>query len=394
MIPVLPLDVIENIIDILVNENPRSLPYVKAFSLTCQSFLPLCRKHIFSSIDVEITDSLEHLHSGEAFGRFLLETPGIAKHVRQLSVRIEHHSESGYFFDQVSRQLTRLRSLTILCSTLGEETVVAWRDISSSMQRSLLSLIRLPTLTHLDLSSIRHFLISDLITCTNLKHLCTNGLFTADANDDEVFSVLHKPIQLQVFVTMLTPAVSKLLGSKCSDGRPVLDFTLLKKLRIVLHWTGHAHKAREIFSGTQQLTDVDVTVADITFRIMDFANMITPSLQTLRRLRLSIDGWEMSDPVPDLCNQLETISGKNRLESIEIENHVQSDEWDRLDRILLAPGWPMLERVSLTIVIFVSEINSPFKRIVENLAQNKLSGLMSSKNLDFHFLVQEHEIAR
>jgi hypothetical protein len=82
--------------------------------------------------------------------------------------------------------------------------------------------------------------------------------------------------------------MSKLLGSKCSDGRPVLDFTLLKKVRIVLHWTGHVHKAREIFSGTQQLTDIDVTVADITFRIMDFANMITSALQTLRRLRLSI----------------------------------------------------------------------------------------------------------
>jgi hypothetical protein len=79
----------------------------------------------------------------------------------------------------------------------------------------------------------------------------------------------------------------------------------------------------------------------------------------------------------------------NRLECIEIETDVLSDELPRLEEIFLSSGWLMLKRVSLTIIIHVLEESSPSKQSLESLLQRQLTALRSSKNFDFSFTVQE-----
>jgi predicted MPP superfamily phosphohydrolase len=71
------------------------------------------------------------------------------------------------------------------------------------------------------------------INCTNLKHLSIDGHLIADENDDALSSVSH----IEVFDARITLAMLKLLVSKCSDGRPVLDFTILKKILLVFDQT-------------------------------------------------------------------------------------------------------------------------------------------------------------
>ena len=126
--------------------------------------------------------------------------------------------------------------------------------------------------------------------------------------------------------------------------------------------------------------------------------MVTPSLQTLRRieLRVLIDSYSR-DPLAVVCDKLEDISGENELESIElqIELHTNRDcwtgaEWGRLEKVLQS-GWPMLKHISLVIVIInYSElrIDSPFGMALKSLPQSQFTGLMSNKNLDFQFSVQ------
>ena len=76
--PNLFFDIVEKIIDILINNDTNDLQYVKDFSLVCQSFLPLCRSHIFSSVSTKISSSESlHLYNGEEFGRLSLEKPHI-----------------------------------------------------------------------------------------------------------------------------------------------------------------------------------------------------------------------------------------------------------------------------------------------------------------------------
>ena len=206
---------------------------------------------------------------------------------------------------------------------------------------------------------------------------------------------------------------------RCSDRRPVLDIVGLKKIGVAVHNIEHVHPTREIFRISQQLTDIRIegnnilnirftglypsqffVAVAVCFRAMELAKTITPSLRTLRRLELVIfiDGVSDPDPLVGLCDELENILGKNRLESLDIKIEVSTDrdcqtgdEWGRLEKVLLKSGWPMLKHVSVAIVMFAySRLeDGPFEIALENLPQTQFTGLVSSKNLDFRFSVRK-----
>lgn len=264
-VPVVPLDIIENIVDTLIND-AEGLQYVKAFSLTCQSFLPFCRKHILSSITIK-TDSTRPSIKQPTVEAFL-ETPAIAKYVRQLTISItqQPHSDYEYSFDQVVRQLTRLQSLTISLSYQPEygATSIDWNNLSSSMKRLLLNLMHLPTLTHLGLEAIKNFPISNFTTCANLKHLSLQELYITGEHDEVVS---HKPIQLQSLdVEIRGSKMPALLAAKFPDGRPVIDLTDLEKIIIDFHddWRNTAVPTREIFKRAQRLRDISLDGKEIS----------------------------------------------------------------------------------------------------------------------------------
>ena len=140
-------------------------------------------------------------------------------------------------------------------------------------------------------------------------------------------------------------------------------------------------------------------VNDEVFPAIEFSKAVAPSLETLKRVHLTLVVDEDSeDPLAGFCEELEAISGKNQLESIEIVVDLQADEdchtgahtWSRLEKVLLQPGWPTLKHVSLLIIIY-RENNSPFKVALERLRETQFAGLMSSNNLDFQFSIREDE---
>ena len=126
--------------------------------------------------------------------------------------------------------------------------------------------------------------------------------------------------------------------------------------------------------------------------MLQFAKTITPSLQTLRRLQLEITTPnEREDSGATLCDELEEISGMNKLESVEITFKVEGDchtvdEWGRLDMVFLKSGWPKLKHVCLAIVI---DRWWEMKATLMDLSRTHFAGLTSSKNLDFQFSVRE-----
>ena len=180
--PVLHLDIIENIVDILFKDDAEGLQYVKTFSLTCQSFFPLCRKYIFASIRIQVGKPRSSRRTDETLQRLLLKTPAIAKYVRHLSILIIYHppSKSRHSLDQVGQQLTRLKSLAI---SLWHPTLTKWSCIPSSMLCSVTNLIHLPTVRRLRLGSMGIFPIFDLLTCANLKYISIDNLHITTEHD-------------------------------------------------------------------------------------------------------------------------------------------------------------------------------------------------------------------
>ena len=201
--PILPFDVIGHIIDVLFNYDTENLQYVKNFSLVCHSFLPLCRKHIFSCISINVGVPR---YNGEAFKQLLSESPDIARYICKLKIYIE--SSNKHFRSFLSfpvSQLTRLQSLIISGFYLEWGSYLEWGNFPSSTQHSLLNLMHLPTLTHLDMDRISGFPISNLNACTNIKHLFLRELGIID---DEATSLplYRKSTKLQTLhISLGTP---------------------------------------------------------------------------------------------------------------------------------------------------------------------------------------------
>jgi hypothetical protein len=270
----LPLDTIGNVIDFLTATD------LQACSLVSQSVLFLCRPHLFSSITIKI--GTDELHDPEAFGRLLLKTPEIARYIRNLSVILRddpplyledplsvwHRSRlSGVFsnvFDQVPHQLTGLQSLTFWRSPHYAVPDVDWNKMTLSMQLSLLKLVHLPTLTHLKLGWIQNFPISNLISCTHLKHLSAEALLIIlDEHDNP--SSPHGHMQLQELDIHIhgIPPISELLITRDSDGRSVLDLSGLERLTVTFFAPWLAVEIRKVFRMTHQLTEVHVRSKEI-----------------------------------------------------------------------------------------------------------------------------------
>ncbi|KAF8801607.1 hypothetical protein BYT27DRAFT_7147106 [Phlegmacium glaucopus] len=415
MIPVLPLDIIGNIVDILVNDNEKGFQCVKALSLTCKFFLPLCRKHIFSSITITTSNALVGWRSGKAFGELLSTTPEIAGHVRKLRIRpYDPRSVPRHPFVQVPRQLTRLESLTILEHGTFYHTHGDWKCIPLSMRHLLLDFIHIPTLNHLDLRSLRNFPISHLMASPNLKHLSTTNLFLVDEGDADATALApFKPIKLRALdiairglswdiLNVSSPTL--FLATIHTGTWPILDLTGLEKISVEFFHTFLTIPLRQVFQKARQLTDIHILVDDLCFQALKLAKTITPCIQTLTRVHLVIASDRPSVPtsvmcpLSDLCDELEDIAGKNKLDSLKIELHMDRKEYAilddqqlrRLEKIILRSGWPMLKHISLDLVVYNLSLpyDSSFEMGLEKLRRTQFTRLKSSKTIDFRFSVR------
>ena len=128
------------------------------------------------------------------------------------------------------------------------------------------------------------------------------------------------------------------------------------------------------------------------FRKLEFAKTIMEALQTLRRLKLSlIVSFKDLDTLRGFCDWLEAISGRNKLECIEIHLDVVLDyepnnAWHRLEEVLIKSGWPELKSVSITVAFEDQPATLAFERAL-NL-DTRFLHLRGSKQLDFQFSIQ------
>ena len=129
--------------------------------------------------------------------------------------------------------------------------------------------------------------------------------------------------------------------------------------------------------------------SNFDFQELEIAKTITESLQTLRRLKLFIlISFNLApDPLGGICDELEAISGRNKLEFIEIHLDVfhyrPNILWHRLEEVLIKFGWPELKCVSIT-VTFVDRFETAAFERARSL-DTRFLRLKRSKQLDFQF---------
>lgn len=417
--PVLPLDVYGIIIDILASDkHDPGLISVKKCSLVSQSFLPLCRKHIFATIKIDdplgalepsYSDSDEGPHHVmEEFMGLIKHTPAIGNYIRRLELCFEEDDELDDF-PRTMQRLTRLESLTI--SQHNES--LEWRNLKWPVRNALLRLMHLPTLTSLTLRFIGGFLITDLVHDTNLRRLevKTTTFFEDPADAPPTAIILPaKLVRLRELVVDPSSGIEEIANAKRSDGHPVIDPTELTTISVKCLSVGDMDALRTFLKKGEQLVKFDLTgktffnffeslfnhiisvPSNLTF--VGFGDMIAPHIRALKiaTLSMSVDD-DHDDPLGGLPGELTKIAGENVIERLTINvdiwqsKNCGGDERGMLDPVLTSSGWPALKAVSLKISLYnydESE-NDGLVEAFRQLKKTRFPRLSASKNVDFKF---------
>ena len=117
-------------------------------------------------------------------------------------------------------------------------------------------------------------------------------------------------------------------------------------------------------------------------------------MQTLKHIVVNIyvDVVDV-DPLYGIPSELEDIRTKNIIETVTIRIMVESgtschrgDDWGRLDKVLTAPGWFSLKRVSLAIeVARFGGCDHELEVAFRKLPETEFPRLSSSNSVSFDF---------
>ena len=243
--PKLPLEVVEQIIDILgaksglYYKQPKDLPSLKACALVCHSFLALCRKHIFAYVALHKRHTIRP--TSNDLNHLLSNSPHLAVYVRTLDYYVNENEfvpKRLPWLSSMFKKLVKLQKLKITYSSTQGRRMPAYSPsarldwMSSSERNILLPLLHLPTLTSIGLSRIQNFALADLAGCVNLKQLqiycleCSTGV-------GKFLDVLPAtPVMLEGLAIHdgNVKLLQRLYHARRPDGKPIIDISSLKKI--------------------------------------------------------------------------------------------------------------------------------------------------------------------
>ena len=253
--PRLPLEVVEQIIDIVATKSwyyneYEDFPSLKACALVCHSFLAMCRKHIFASVNlnrrrlISTSDDLNHL---------LSNSPHLAVYIRNLHYNVNENEFVPKRLPWLSSMFKKLVKLQVLSISYWDSEPGRKLDwMSSSERKVLLPLFHLPTLTSISLFTIRNFDLADLAGCVNLKKFEIESLECSTGVGKNLEALPATPVTLERLV-IDDKSVKRLCDARRPDGKPIIDFFSLKKIKAAV---GRLDSMKELFGMCRNLHEV------------------------------------------------------------------------------------------------------------------------------------------
>ena len=421
--PVLPLDVCGIIIDILASDRrDPGLNSVKKCSLVCNSFLPLCRKHIFATIKIDDPlGTLEPSHSDsdegphhvlEEFMQLIKHTPAIGNYIRHLELFFEEYDILDDF-PRTMQRLTRLESLA-----LSQYNELDWRSLKWPVRNALLRLLQLPTLTALALCFVSDFLVTDLVHGTSLRRLeLKSTTFFEDSADAPPTAIIlpAKLVQIRELIVQSdteATGIEQIANARRSDGLLVIDPTRMTAITIICNCVGDMDALGIFLRRGKKLTKIDLTGRTFlsllepffdhiisvpsNLNFVGFADMIAPHIRALKiaRLSFSVD-VDHDGPLGGIPSELAKLAGDNVFECLRINVDIwesmdsSGDEWGMLDTVLTSSGWPALKTVVVKISLCTPEFeNNNLLKSFRRLKKTQFPRLSASKSVDFKFLLR------
>ena len=236
MHPALPLDILLYIVDLLAGGDHGDIKSLQILSQACKSMVPLCRKHLFSSL------CLGNELSFERFNDLLSKNPDIVCYVRSLNYRI---------WNPISDHELNILDVLMECSSLQSialsSPMLDWNNFPEVIRSSIIFLIQLPTITHLYIDSFNRFPPTALSGCSNLIHLELGNLEIASPEVNQIISRSKVPTPVSLYIKEKAFGLLALLNSAGLDpGGPIIDLSHLQKAEFEVESRGDIGKVYEL----------------------------------------------------------------------------------------------------------------------------------------------------
>ena len=240
----LPLDILLNIIDLLAGGDGEDIKSLQILSRTCKYMVPLCRKYLFSSLDIN-----SKLLSNR-FSDLLLKNPEISRYVRRLNYDIYNPiSDHELNIFNMLKKSSSLQSIQ-----LWSWSILDWKDFPESIRSLLVSLIQLPTVTHLAIHSFKRFPAMAFSGCSNLIDLQLREIEFAFPEINQVIPHHKIPTPVSLYIDKRTFGLAALLKStslNVNAGGPIVDFSCLRRACVELR--GDFGQVIDLMKVTKQL---------------------------------------------------------------------------------------------------------------------------------------------
>ena len=394
MSPVLPFDIISLIIDI-VGEN-KDTNLLKELALVSHSFLQICSKHLFAT--VELHDAVPDYHvasSKKGFVKLLKSRPDVVKYIRKLTYKVAPTYPSFDNDHQFSPILPNLlRTISLLSYLAIKASKLDWNTLDSSLTSALLHLMHLPTINHIDLSMIQNFPLFSLTPSVNLHRLDILYL-RLEENGPKIVQSEMMP-KIREFRTsesfMLT---TNLLLAKRQDGQPAFNFMDLRRLSISTTVPEDEWNLRYLLQNAKLLEKLHLSVG-LGCSLVGLHDILSPIASTLNVLDLTVSLY-VDLPLAGLCDELEAMAGHNMLEALSFEVRVNGDETEdaigsiiqNVEKVLVKPGWPALKQVSFELSIACCQVSredsAKLSEALQSLPDKYLSQLSKLESVSFNF---------
>ena len=409
MSSVLPIEIIALIID-NVGEN-EDTDLLKELALVSHSFLQICRKHLFATVELHDAISTRRSHvasSKMGFVKLLQSRPDIVKYVRKLTYKAGYCHRFGLLSASTSlkgddhllspilpnflRTIPRLNCLTITASSLD------WNKLDSSLKSAFLHLMHLPTINHIDLSHFRNFPLSSLTPSVNLRRLDLSFMESFGRSPGIIQSEMVPKIR-EFHTSGSSRLTTKLLYVEGQDGRPAFNFMELRRFSMSFTDPEDEPNIRYLLQIAKSLEELHLSVG-FDQSLVGLHDILSPSARTLKVLDLTVTSYDYSIDLPlaGLCEELEAMAGHNMLEALSIKVHIgdntETEDFigsiiQKVENVLVKPGWSALRQVSFQVSIpcclLSKEDSAKLSRALQSLPDKYLSHLPKLESVAFNY---------
>jgi hypothetical protein len=370
MSPVLNFDIIALIIDIVGENEDTNL--LKELALVSHSFLQICTKHLFATINLH--DAFPHSHiasSKKGFLKLFKSKPDVFKYIRKLTYKVSHTSPYLPSLDEGTDRLLSpiLRTFSCLNCLKINASHSDWNTLDSSLTSAFLHLMHLPTINHIELSNIENFPLPSLSPSVNLHRLDLLFLFPPgeDVSPGIIVQSEMMPKIREFNTSWSTRLTTKLIHSKMQDEQPAFNFVDLRKLSMSFTQVEDEQNVRYFLQNAKLLEELHLSVEGFDWSLVGLHDILSPTERTLKSLDLTLSFLDNS-PIPEphggLCEELEAMAGHNMLEALSLEFELYHDGiepedfenfigsiFQNVERVLVLPGWSALRYVSFNVSI-------------------------------------------